>query len=257
MRILCIGDVVGGVGCRFLRTKLPALKRVKGVDLTVCNGENSADGNGLTPASAKFLFDSGVDAVTLGNHAFRRREAYEYMDANPFVARPANYPDGTTPGSGMIQIDMGRRIVTVINLMGSMFLDSGLESPFDTIDRLLGQTDSRIILVDFHAEATSEKRAMGYYLDGRVSAVFGTHTHVQTSDAQVLPKGTGYITDAGMTGTVHSVLGVKTDIIISKFKTRLPARFDLADGDCKLECVLFDIDDNSGRCKSAEALRIE
>ena len=257
MRILCIGDVVGGVGCRFLRAKLPALKRVKGVDLTVCNGENSADGNGLTPASAKFLFDSGVDAVTLGNHAFRRREAYEYMDANPFVARPANYPDGTTPGSGMIQIDMGRRIVTVINLMGSMFLDSGLESPFDTIDRLLGQTDSRIILVDFHAEATSEKRAMAYYLDGRVSAVFGTHTHVQTSDAQVLPKGTGYITDAGMTGTVHSVLGVKTDIIISKFKTRLPARFDLADGDCKLECVLFDIDDNSGRCKSAEALRIE
>ena len=257
MRILCIGDVVGGVGCRFLRAKLPALKRVKGVDLTVCNGENSADGNGLTPASAKLLFDSGVDAVTLGNHAFRRREAYEYMDANPFVARPANYPGGTTPGSGMIQIDMGRRIVTVINLMGSMFLDSGLESPFDTIDRLLGQTDSRIILVDFHAEATSEKRAMAYYLDGRVSAVFGTHTHVQTSDAQVLPKGTGYITDAGMTGTVHSVLGVKTDIIISKFKTRLPARFDLADGDCKLECVLFDIDDNSGRCKSAEALRIE
>ena len=257
MRILCIGDVVGGVGCRFLRAKLPALKRVKGVDLTVCNGENSADGNGLTPASAKFLFDSGVDAVTLGNHAFRRREAYEYMDANPVVARPANYPDGTTPGSGMIQIDMGRRIVTVINLMGSMFLDSGLESPFDTIDRLLGQTDSRIILVDFHAEATSEKRAMAYYLDGRVSAVFGTHTHVQTSDAQVLPKGTGYITDAGMTGTVHSVLGVRTDIIISKFKTRLPVRFDLADGDCKLECVLFDIDDNSGRCKSAEALRIE
>ena len=257
MRILCIGDVVGGVGCRFLRAKLPALKRVKGVDLTVCNGENSADGNGLTPASAKFLFDSGVDAVTLGNHAFRRREAYEYMDANPFVARPANYPGGTTPGSGMIQIDMGRRIVTVINLMGSMFLDSGLESPFDTIDRLLGQTDSRIILVDFHAEATSEKRAMAYYLDGRVSAVVGTHTHVQTSDAQVLPKGTGYITDAGMTGTVHSVLGVRTDIIISKFKTRLPVRFDLADGDCKLECVLFDIDDNSGRCKSAEALRIE
>ena len=257
MRILCIGDVVGGVGCRFLRAKLPALKRVKGVDLTVCNGENSADGNGLTPASAKFLFDSGGDAVTLGNHACRRREAYEYMDANPFVARPANYPGGTTPGSGMIQIDMGRRIVTVINLMGSMFLDSGLESPFDTIDRLLGQTDSRIILVDFHAEATSEKRAMAYYLDGRVSAVFGTHTHVQTSDAQVLPKGTGYITDAGMTGTVHSVLGVRTDIIISKFKTRLPARFDLADGDCKLECVLFDIDDNSGRCKSAEALRIE
>ena len=257
MLILCIGDVVGSVGCRFLRKTLPSLKKVKGIDLVICNGENSADGNGITPVSGEYLFNSGVDVITLGNHAFRRREAYEYIDSSPFIARPANFPDGTTPGRGIVNLDMGRRIVTVINLMGSMFLDSGLESPFDTIDRLLGQTDSRIILVDFHAEATSEKRAMAYYLDGRVSAVFGTHTHVQTSDAQVLPKGTGYITDAGMTGTVHSVLGVKTDIIISKFKTRLPVRFDLADGDCKLECVLFDIDDNSGRCKSAEALRIE
>lgn len=257
MRILCIGDVVGGVGCRFLRAKLPALKKIKGVDLVICNGENSADGNGITPASAKFLFDSGVDAVTLGNHAFRRKEVFEYLDDNPFIARPANFPSGTTPGRGIINLDTGRRIVTVINLMGNMYLDSGLACAFETVDGMLKQAEGNIIIVDFHAEATSEKRAMGYYLDGKVSAVFGTHTHVQTSDAQVLPNGTGYITDAGMTGTFHSVLGVKTDIIINKFKTKLPARFDLADGDCKLECVLFDVDDSTGKCKSAESMRIE
>ena len=257
MRILCIGDVVGSVGCRFLRSKLPALKRVKGVDLVICNGENSADGNGITPASAKFLFDSGVDAITLGNHAFRRKEAYEYLDSNLFIARPANFPDSAAPGRGVINIDTGRRVVSVINLMGNMFLESGLDCAFDVIDRALTQAESRIILVDFHAEATSEKRAMGYYLDRRVSAVFGTHTHVQTSDAQVLPGGTGYITDLGMTGTIHSVLGVRTDIIINKFKTKLPVRFDLADGACKMECAMFDIDEKTGKCQNAECLRVE
>ena len=257
MRILCIGDVVGSVGCRFLRSKLPALKKVKGIDVVICNGENSADGNGVTVASAKYLFDSGVDVITLGNHAFRRKEAFDYLDSCPFIARPANFPDNAAPGRGIVNLDMGRRIVSVINLMGNMYLECGLDCAFDVIDRMLPLSESNIILVDFHAEATSEKRAMGYYLDGKVSAVFGTHTHVQTSDAQVLPNGTGYITDVGMTGTIHSVLGVKTDIIIQKFKTKLPARFDLADGDCKLEGVLFDVEDNSGKCKSAESLRIE
>ena len=257
MRILCIGDVVGSIGCRFLRSKLPALKRVKGVDLVICNGENSADGNGITPSSAKFLFDSGVDAITLGNHAFRRREAYDYFEHSQFVARPANFPDSAAPGRGIVNIDCGRRIVSVINLMGNMFLESGLDCAFDVIDRMLEKAGGNIIIVDFHAEATSEKRAMGYYLDGRVSALFGTHTHVQTSDAQVLPMGTGYITDVGMTGTIHSVLGVKTDIVIQKFRTKLPARFDLADGRCKMECVIFDIDDRSGRCVNVESLRIE
>ena len=257
MRILCIGDVVGSVGCSFLRSKLPSLKRVKGIDLVVCNGENSADGNGLTPASAKYLFDSGVDVITLGNHAFRRREAYELIDESPIIARPANFPESSVPGRGIVNLDMGRRVVTIINLMGNLFLESGLDCAFDVADKMLERAEGRIILVDFHAEATSEKRAMGFYLDGRVSAVFGTHTHVQTSDAQVLPKGTGYITDAGMTGVIDSVLGVKTDIIINKFRTKMPARFDLADGDCRLEGVIFDIDDGSGKCKSAESIRIE
>lgn len=257
MRILCIGDVVGSVGCSFLRCKLPVFKRTMGVDFVICNGENSADGNGVTPTSAKFLFDSGVDAITLGNHTFRRKEAYEYLDENPFVVRPANFPEGTTPGKGIINVDTGRKIITVINLMGNLNIDNNLDCPFTGVDRFLEQAESNIIIVDFHAETTSEKRAMGYYLDGRVSVLFGTHTHVQTSDAQVLPKGTGYITDVGMTGTIHSVLGVKTDIIIEKFKTKLPQRFDLASGECKMECAIFDIDDKSGICTSAESFRIE
>lgn len=257
MRILCIGDVVGSVGCKFLRDTLPSFKKTMGVDLVICNGENSADGNGITKVSAEYLFDSGVDAITLGNHAFRRKEAYEFIDENPFVVRPANFPPKTTPGKGIINIDTGRRIVTLINLMGNMCIDNNLDCPFETIDEMLSKAESKIIIVDFHAETTSEKRAMGYYLDGRVSAVFGTHTHVQTSDAQVLPNGTGYITDVGMTGTIHSVLGVKTEIIIDKFKTKLPQRFDLASGECKMECVIFDVDDKSGKCTNCEAFRIE
>ena len=257
MRILCIGDVVGSIGCNFLRSKLPSLKRVKGIDFVICNGENSSDGNGITPASAKFLFDSGVDAITLGNHTFRRKEVYEFLDENPFVARPANFPEKTTPGTGILNIDTGRRIITVINLMGNMCMDNQLDCAFECVDKMLERAEGKIILVDFHAETTSEKRAMGYYLDGKVSAVFGTHTHVQTSDAQVLPNGTGYVTDLGMTGTIHSVLGVKKEIIIEKLKTKLPARFDLADGECKMECVLFEIDDKTGKCTEIETLRIE
>ena len=256
MRIMCIGDVVGSVGCRFLRDRLPSVKRFNGVDLVICNGENSADGNGMTAVSAHYLFDSGVDAITLGNHAFRRQEVYGMLDENPFIVRPANFPD-RVPGKGIINLDMGRRIVTIINLMGNMGMDDGLENAFDCADRLLEQAESKIILLDFHAETTSEKRALGYYLDGRVSAVFGTHTHVQTSDAQVLPNGTGYITDLGMTGTIHSVLGVKTDIIINRFRTKLPARFELADGACCLEAALFEIDDKNGKCLNAESMRIE
>ena len=257
MRILCIGDVVGTVGCRFLRQHLPSLKRVKGVDFVVCNGENSADGNGLTPVSAQHLFDSGVDAITLGNHAFRRKEVFALLDESPFIARPANFPGNSAPGKGLINVDTGRRVISIINLMGNLQTEDGLDNAFYTADKLIEQAQGSIILVDFHAETTSEKRALGYYLDGRATAVFGTHTHVQTSDAQVLPQGTGYITDLGMTGTIHSVLGVRTDIIINRFKTHLPGRFELASGECKLEAALFEVDDKTGKCISAESLRIE
>lgn len=256
MRILCIGDVVGKIGCEFLRSKLPSLKQVKGIDAVICNGENSADGNGITPSSADYLFDSGVDVITLGNHSFRRKEIYDYLENKPYIIRPANFPEATTPGCGLCTLDYGRLQITVINLIGTMFMDYGIENPFHKIDAILENTDSRIVIVDFHAETTSEKLTMGYYLDGRVSAVFGTHTHVQTSDERVLENGTGYITDVGMTGPLNSVLGVNPENTITKFKTGMPVRFDLKKGDCKLECVIFEVDDKSGKTISAERLRI-
>jgi hypothetical protein len=244
-------------GCRFLRGHLPAFKKLHRVDLTICNGENSADGNGITPRSADYLFASGVDVITLGNHSFRRPEVYSYLDEHPNIIRPANFPSGTTPGRGYCSVDMGYTSVAVVNLMGQESIDTRVDNPFTCIDSLLKQIDDRIVLVDFHAEATSEKRAMGLYLNGRVSAVFGTHTHVMTADAEVLDKGTGYITDLGMTGTIDSVLGVKKEIIINRFLTKLPARFEYADGACKLNCTLFEIDRCDGRCQSAESFELK
>jgi metallophosphoesterase (TIGR00282 family) len=191
MNILALGDVVGGVGCRFLRKHLPSLKKMKGIDLVIANGENSADGNGLTPTSAQYLFDSGVDVITTGNHSFRRRESYDFYDSCPYLLRPANFPS-SAPGKGFCVVDMGRIQVGVVNLMGVVYLES-MESPFDVADRLLSQDLPKITLVDFHAEATGEKGALASYLDGRVSAVFGTHTHVQTADERVLPGGTGEV----------------------------------------------------------------
>lgn len=258
MIILAIGDVVGKVGCEFLRDKLPKLKKLKGIDIVIANGENSSDGNGITPSSAEYLFSSGVDVITTGNHAFRRKEVYDLYDECEFLIRPANFPSGTTPGRGMTILDKGRFQIAVINLMGTAYLEP-LDCPFKEADRLIKKADdmgAKIKIVDFHAEATGEKRAMGYYLDGRVSAIFGTHTHVQTADATILPNGTGYITDAGMTGTIHSVLGVQKEIIIKKFVEKLPQRFDLATGDCKMNCVLMEIDEKSGKTLNIEALEI-
>lgn len=255
MRIMCIGDVVGSVGCNFLRERLPSFKKLEKIDFVICNGENSADGNGITVKSAEHLFTSGVDVITLGNHGFRRKEAYSFLDENPNIIRPANYPS-SAPGKGCTVIDMGFTTVGVINLMGQQFMDSNMENPFICADKLVQDIDAKIVLVDFHAEATSEKRAMGFYLDGRVSAVFGTHTHVLTADAEVLPNGTGYITDIGMTGVINSCLGVKNDIIIRRFTTMLPERFDLADGACKLNCAVFDIDRKTGKCPSAQSYEL-
>ena len=186
MRVLCIGDVVGKIGCEFLREKLPAIKRVKNIDLTICNGENSADGNGITPSSADFLFNSGVNVITLGNHSFRRREMYDVLDEAKDIIRPANFPEGTTPGIGYCTVDMGRLQVKVINLMGTMLMENNLDNPFHKIDSILKDTEEKIVIIDFHAETTSEKLALAHYLDGRVSAIFGTHTHVQTSDERIL-----------------------------------------------------------------------
>ncbi len=256
MRVLCIGDVVGSRGCNFVREKLPTLKRLYKADVVICNGENSADGNGVLPTSADSLFASGVDVITLGNHAFRRREIYSYLDESSFIIRPINYPESTTPGVGKCVLDMGRTQVTVINLMGNVFFGDALDCPFKTMDKVLDEADTKIIIVDFHAEATGEKGALAHYLDGRVSAIFGTHTHVQTADEQILPNGTGFITDVGMTGPVNSVLGVKSELIIEKLKSKLPVRFEISSNEYKLDAVLFDIEDSTGKCTGVERISI-
>jgi metallophosphoesterase (TIGR00282 family) len=255
MNILAIGDVVGSVGCEFLRLHLPRLKKLKGIDLVIANGENSADGNGITPVSAQFLFDSGVDVITTGNHSFRRKESYELYDSCETLLRPANFPPAV-PGKGSCVLDLGRLQVGIINLMGVVYMES-LESPFDAADRILSAGMPKITLIDFHAEATGEKRSFGYFLDGRVSAVFGTHTHVQTADSCILPNGTGYISDLGMTGPIQSVLGVKPETVIQKMRTKMPVRFDLADGDCQMDCVLFEIDEKTGKTVSVERMQIQ
>lgn len=256
MRILAVGDVVGTSGLECLRAKLPMLKKENKIDLCVVNGENSSDGNGITPSSAEHIFVSGADVITTGNHAYRRKEMYEYFDDNEFVIRPANYSDNN-PGRGVCVVDMGRCSVCVINLMGNMYMADSLDNPFHTIDRLLDEySENRIILVDFHAETTSEKRAMAFYLDGRVSALFGTHTHVQTADECILKNGTGYITDLGMVGTIDSVLGVKPQIIIDKFKYNMPARFDFFKGPASLCGCIFEIDDRTGKTISVERICI-
>ena len=255
MNILAIGDVVGSVGCRFLREKLPALKKKENIGLVIANGENSTDGNGVTPASAEFLFSSGVDVITAGNHTFRRRESYDMFDECATLIRPANFPQGTTPGRGFTVYDLGRQRVAVINLMGCLFMEA-LDDPYTTIDRILSEIDTKIIVLDFHAEATAEKLALAYYLDGRISAFFGTHTHVQTADERIFPDGMGYITDVGMTGPAESVLGVKPELAIRKFKEKLPVRFEIAEGPCEMDCVLFSVDERSGKTVSIKRLKI-
>ena len=255
MKILAIGDIVGTIGCKFLREKIPALKKTEGIDLVIANGENSADGNGITPSSANYIFSSGVDIITGGNHSFRRKECYPFYDESPFLLRPANFPEGSTPGKGFAVYDFGRLQVGVINLMGCMYMES-LDDPFRTADRLIGELGTRITIVDFHAEATAEKLALAYYLDGKVSAVFGTHTHVQTADETILEKGTGYITDVGMTGPISSVLGVRPELAIRKFRDKLPVRFDLADGKCKLDCIIFEIDEKTGSTISIKRIEL-
>lgn len=256
MNILAIGDVVGSIGCRFLRSHLPALKKTYHIDVVIANGENSADGNGITPVAAQYLYQSGVDIITGGNHSFRRREVYSVMmKTTPYYA-PHNYPPDSAPGKGVCIYDMGRIQLAVINLIGTMYMES-MPCPFRCVDTLLREGNlPRIILVDLHAEATSEKRAMGFYLDGRVSAVFGTHTHVPTADEQILPGGTGYVTDLGMTGVIQSVLGVKPEIIIQKMRTHMPARFDLADGDCQMWACCLPLTKKPACCTAVQRLSI-
>ena len=255
MKVLCIGDVCGENGCKHIRRVLPKFKRENGVDFVIVNGENSFDGKGITPATAQSIFDSGADVITTGNHAFGRYESYEYYESCENLIRPANYPKGT-PGRGYTVIDMLRYKVCVINMLGTMYLEP-LEDPFQQIDDILKQTkDCKIRILDFHAEATAEKIAFANYVDGRASIVFGTHTHVQTADECCLPNGTAYITDIGMTGTIDSVIGMDKQASIKRFVTTLPEKYKLAEGECKLNSCLFELDDETCRTNKIQRINL-
>jgi len=253
-RILAVGDVVGEQGLSHLERMLRPLKRLKDIHFTVVNGEN-ASGVGLTPDQARRIYDAGADVVTLGNHTFGRIQIANFLDDTPWILRPANYT-GRAPGRGCGMFDMGRTQVRVISLIGRCDLDFHAENPFTTADRLLSEGAAAFTLVDFHAEATSEKLALGYYLDGRVSALWGTHTHVPTADERVFPKGTGYLTDLGMTGPVESVLGILPEQSIETFLGGLPGRYQVADGPCKLQGAIFTLDGATGLCTRAERIDI-
>ncbi len=251
MRILMIGDVIGKPGRDTVRTLLPDLKREKSIDFVICNGENTAGGFGITPDTASELLESGVDVLTSGNHIWDKKEIIPLMDDGLPLIRPANYPDA--PGKGYIH----QGGVTVVNLMGRVFMAS-LDCPFRTADALLEQLkeegQSKVIIVDFHAEATSEKQAMGWYLDGRVSGVLGTHTHVGTVDAKILPKGTAYLTDVGMTGPSDSVIGSDKDAVLERFLTSMPNRLAVASGPCVLNSVLVEVDEETGKASLIERI---
>ncbi len=249
-KVLAVGDVVGNPGLERVRRHLRQLKRKTGADFAVVNGENAAV-VGLTPNQAEDILDAGADVITMGNHTWSKREIVSYMDDCSRILRPANYaPQVPGRGWGIYETKVGD--VAVIDLIGRCNMDYGPNNPFLMIDQILQQIDTKIILVELHAEATSEKLAMGYMLDGRVSAVWGTHTHVPTADARVLPKGTGYVTDLGMTGPKESVLGIRPELSIAKFRGDLPERYRWADGTTKMEAALFTIDAATGKCRKAE-----
>ncbi len=252
MRLLFIGDVVSSAGVDLLERRLYSIKRKHGIDFTIINGENSADGNGISEQSYQRLIQLGADVVTGGNHSFRRLGSEQFHDDNEALLRPANYPEGVA-GRGVYVADLFPVRVAVVSLMGVVDLEP-LENPFFAIDRVIAEVGTPNIFVDFHAEATSEKRAMGWYLDGRVTGIFGTHTHVQTADEQVLPGGTAYITDVGMCGPEHSVLGVDKDIVIEKLKYHTPVKFTPADSPSFLNGVVVDFDEKTGRARSIERI---
>jgi 2',3'-cyclic-nucleotide 2'-phosphodiesterase len=229
MRVLFIGDVVGSPGRRGLRETMPQLRERHSPDLVIVNGENSAGGMGITERTANDLFGVGTGVITSGNHVYRHREAYDFLDREERVVRPANYPQAN-PGRGHTVVEAGGMRVAVINLSGAVGLKVA-RSPFDTVDGILDRVEADAVVVDFHAEVTSEKVAMGWHLDGRVAAVFGTHTHVPTADGRVLPKGTAFISDVGMTGSRTSVLGVKPEQALASLITQMPTRFETAEED--------------------------
>ncbi len=257
MRILMVGDVCGRPGRTILREQLPGLRRSHGADLVVVNGENAAAGFGITPSVYEELLAAGADVVTLGNHTFDKKEAMALLDEEPRLLRPLNYPPGA-PGRGAAVVEAGGCRVLVMNAMGRVFLPILLDDPFRAVDAELDAHRGRydVAFLDFHGEATSEKEAMGWYLDGRAAAVVGTHTHVQTADERVLPLGTAYITDVGMTGPADSVLGMNKDAMVQRMLRQLPTRFEVAEGRRQINAVVVEVDRESGQAREVQRIFI-
>ncbi len=255
IRLLFIGDIVGRPGRELIRRGLPALRDYHQIDLVIANAENAAAGFGITREIGEELLDRGVDVMTSGNHIWSRREAIDYIGIEPRLLRPANYPAGVPGNGSYLARAAGGQSVGVINVMGRVFMHS-IDDPFAVVMREIEalRQRARVIFVDFHAEATSEKIAMGWHLDGKVTAVVGTHTHVQTADERILPKGTAYLTDVGMTGPHDSVIGVEISAALGRFLNAMPARFETATGNPRLNAVIVEADDATGRATEIERI---
>lgn len=255
MNILAVGDIVGTSGIEMLKRNLKVIKEKNNIDFCIVNGENSAEGMGITEKNFNDIIQSGADVVTMGNHTWGKKEIFKFID-NPRIIRPANYPEGVV-GKGYRLFNIGNKKIAVINLMGRVDINILTENPFIKVKKIINKIKDNvnIIIVDFHAEATAEKIAMGHYLDGEVTAIFGTHTHVQTADEKILPKGTGYITDIGMTGPKNSVIGMDINVSIKRFETTLPEKYKIATGECILNSVIFHLD-SEDKVKSIERIYI-
>jgi hypothetical protein len=256
LRILFLGDIVGRPGRRAVHELLPTLKKTYEPRFTIANGENAAGGNGITRDVADELFSAGIDVLTMGNHVWDNKDVYTFIDGDDRIVRPANYPPGS-PGSGFTIAHRADCVIGVVNLSGRVFMPP-LDCPFRAIDQIIPDIIKKtpIIIVDFHAEATSEKSAFSWYVDGQVTAVIGTHTHIQTADERVLPKGTAYITDVGMTGPRDSVLGVRVDQVLDKLIGLRPVRFEVAGGPLQLNAVSIDTDETSGRVREIQRIQV-
>lgn len=257
LRVLAVGDIVGNPGYTMVKDFLGEIRKNLGIDFCIANGENAAEGKGITRSIAHGLFDSGVDVITMGNHVWSKKDIFKLFEDEEPILRPINYPLDT-PGRGCIIVDIKDKKVAVINAMGRVYMDN-IDCPFRVIENELKiiRKITNIIIVDFHAEATSEKMAMGWFLDGKVSAVFGTHTHVQTADERILPKGTAYITDIGMTGPYESILGVRKDIIVQRFIHHMPQKFEIEEGNAQFNGIVFEIDEITGKALSIHRIHLK
>ena len=254
LKILAVGDIIGSAGIRELEKRVKIIKEEEKIDFVIVNGENSAEGMGITEKNFKDILAQGVDVITMGNHTWGKKDIFKFID-HPKLIRPANYPEGVV-GKGYNIYECKEKKIAVINLMGRVDINILTENPFLIAKKIINKIKSKvdIIIIDFHAEATAEKIAMGYYLDGEVTAVFGTHTHVQTADEKILPKGTAYITDIGMTGPEKSVIGMNIEASIKRFETTLPEKYKIAEGNCIFNGVVFNIDDTTLKVKTIKRI---